>query len=223
MRIAVQPDLLEVVGAEGEAVILWPRVNRYIAVSQSAAQVLRVAARLDGHTKSAVSLRARSDYGLALANVEGALRELEAIGLILTFDEKRGLHPPFTLVVQAALCNVLARLMLAVGKSRLLIELASGANDPSLTSDEGAIWSDLRSERAIAALRLASAFPGVDLDCLPAAVGLWLLLRIQGERPRLRIGALLAPFAAHAWLEVRGKHVDPGATTFHGPRFLPLR
>jgi len=157
---------------------------------------------------------------LATETVNDAISELEELGLIVSFDASKGLYPPAALVMKAAATNLLTRVLPMLGGSRLLIRLA-WTPEREMKTDEARIWSDLRSAQAVAALRIARLIPGVDLDCLPVALGLWLLLRFQGAQPKLRLGALAKPFAAHAWLEVGGKLRSIGRSAYLGLPVVP--
>lgn len=65
-----------------------------------------------------------------------------------------------------------------------------------------------RTTRAL--VTAAAFFPGRAI-CLEQSLALYVLLRRRGVPVELRLGVQAVPFAAHAWLELRGVPVEENA------------
>lgn len=76
--------------------------------------------------------------------------------------------------------------------------------------------TDLRVARALAArVRTAGALVPLPVRCLEQAVVVYWLLQRRGLRAEFRLGARLAPFGAHAWVEHDGTPLVVNAHELH--------
>lgn len=60
------------------------------------------------------------------------------------------------------------------------------------------------------------------LDCLPRALTIYVLLRLQGVPATLRIGVKRYPFGAHAWVECLGEVLDDSTDDWQHEPYVPI-
>ncbi|HEU4882305.1 MAG TPA: lasso peptide biosynthesis B2 protein [Longimicrobium sp.] len=76
---------------------------------------------------------------------------------------------------------------------------------------DGAVDEQTVIDRTVQAVVTAAAFfPGRAI-CLEQSLALYVLLRRRGVPVQLRLGVQPVPFAAHAWLELRGVPIEENA------------
>jgi transglutaminase-like putative cysteine protease len=76
---------------------------------------------------------------------------------------------------------------------------------------DGAADEQATIDRTVEAVVTAAAFfPGRAI-CLEQSLALYVLLRRRGVPVELRLGVQAVPFAAHAWVELRGVPVEENA------------
>ncbi len=189
--------------------VLWLQErNRYVTPTPAALRTLSRVATNDGGFAEETVVDEDADWR--------GLDELEQLGLIVWWDDSKGLPVRRRDVIGIACWNVLGRVALRVAPRFLLRQLVDTRSRPA---PEFSPWAGLRSEQLIAAARAAAAMPLVSASCLPMALALWCSARIAGQPARLRLGGTADPFTEHAWVEVRGHRLDPAPVSFPGEVF----
>lgn len=132
----------------------------------------------------------------------------------------RALPPPeralaWRLLLLLPLIDVSLRLM---GFQRTWSWLARCAPAPGVVR----VAADVAPVRLAWLTRAVGARSPWPTTCLRQALALWCLLRRRGHPARLKIGVIrrIAPFQAHAWVELDGSALDPEVAA--GAMFPPL-
>lgn len=193
----------------GDHITLWATTTGcYLRLSHNDYRLLCRVAAADGATLV--------DLGLNHAEF-ASLERLASDGLVAIWDPRRGIPIPRGMIVELVAANVLAQILLRAAARPLLQRIVHLTDD---ATGELAIWRGWTGEQVVAAARIAGALPGVSASCLPTAIAIWLILRRRGHPAALRLGAIEAPFTAHAWAELDGCRLDPAPVVFPGPAFI---
>lgn len=193
----------------GDYITLWATDSgRYLRLPHSDYRLLCRVAEADGGSVADLRL---DDADLA------SLDRLANDRLIALWDQRRGIPIPRGMTIEVVAANLLAQLLLRVAARPLLGRIVRLTDD---AAGEMTTWRGWTGEQIVAAARIAGALPGVSASCLPTAVAIWLVLRRRGHPATLRLGAIESPFTAHAWVELRGRRLDPAPVVFPGPAFV---
>ena len=198
---------IETLGLEqDEIVVLANHSGRYHRLRGASAELLRVLAERGG----------QESLGMLPAELVVALSRLEAAGLAIREPlEGRPIIP--RLCVEYALWNW--TLQLAV---RLLGWQLIGRFRRSSPSGSGSPPHPRMVDDLIAAARRASSWPRVSTQCTITAMSLSAMLRRRGQPAIVVVGGQTDAFEPHAWVEVRGRRVDPSGLTAYLVPFEPL-
>lgn len=186
--------------------------NRYAALDAIAARVLDEVQACPGLSLSELLTALPPSQR---ADAARAVRALEGSNVLVTWGPE-GLPLRRRLVVALIVANVAAQITLLLAPRPFLRRIVT-TRGPAAA--ETSSWCGVTGEELIGAARLAAAFPGVNARCLPTACAIWMVLRFRGYPAKLRIGAVDAPFAAHAWVELAGNRLDPAPVAFPGEAF----
>lgn len=185
--------------------VVWHRrQRRYLTLDQPAAEALLAVAARDGGLLNEI---------LASGVDRRMLDALEQTGVATVWSESDGLPVPRRRVWRHAALQPLVRLLLAVSRGAVLSWIVS-TQDPPARVNERSGWCGLDVELSVAAANEAMRLPWMTSRCLPASLGLWLDLRLSGHPAVVRLGAIVEPFHAHAWVELHEERIDLGGHAF---------
>jgi hypothetical protein len=131
-------------------------------------------------------------------------------------------QPLILLIIWYAVANVWSQIRLLLFGWKPVSAVRNIARPcPNSTSVNPSLRLEIADE-LISALRMACLFPWVRRSCVPNSLALYGILRQMGLEPLIRIGAKVAPFEPHMWIELDGWRIDSGADDQSLDAFEPL-